>query len=177
MLALVWEVYARALNNPLLFPTFSATVGGAVSSIASGELPRAIAYTLTLLLEGLPARVWCCAALLTALASVSRIGADLLETLTSMFNPLPSIALLPLALIWFGLGDGSVIFVLIHAVLWAVALNTYAGFRAVSPTLRMVGQNYGLSAAGYITRILIPGRVSEHPDRPEGRAGRSPGAR
>ena len=74
-----------------------------------------------------------------------------------MFNPLPSIALLPLALIWFGLGDGSIIFVLIHAVLWAVALNTYSGFRAVSPTLRMVGQNYGLSKIGYVTRILIPG--------------------
>jgi len=97
------------------------------------------------------------AALLTALASVSKIGADLLETLTSMFNPLPSIALLPLALIWFGLGDGSVIFVLVHAVLWSVALNAHAGFRALSPTLRMVGQNYGLSPIGFITRILIPG--------------------
>jgi NitT/TauT family transport system permease protein len=42
-------------------------------------------------------------------------------------------------------------------VLWAVALNTHAGFRAVSPTLRMVGRNYGLSQAGYIARILIPG--------------------
>jgi NitT/TauT family transport system permease protein len=41
-------------------------------------------------------------------------------------------------------------------VLWAVALNTYSGFRAVSPTLRMVGQNYGLSKVGYVTRILIP---------------------
>jgi len=50
-----------------------------------------------------------------------------------------------------------VIFVLIHAVLWAVALNTFAGFRAVSPTWRMVGQNYGLSRVGYIARILIPG--------------------
>ena len=49
------------------------------------------------------------------------------------------------------------IFVLVHAVLWSVALNTYAGFRAVSPTLRMVGRNYGLSRMGYITRILIPG--------------------
>jgi NitT/TauT family transport system permease protein len=73
-----------------------------------------------------------------------------------MFNPLPSIALLPIALIWFGLGDNSVIFVLVHAVLWAVALNTYAGFRGVSSTLRMVGQNYGLSTVGYITRILVP---------------------
>jgi len=73
-----------------------------------------------------------------------------------MFNPLPSIALLPIALIWFGLGDNSVIFVLIHAVLWSVALNTYGGFRSVSPTLKMVGQNYGLSMGGYITRILVP---------------------
>jgi NitT/TauT family transport system permease protein len=96
------------------------------------------------------------AGLLTAFASASRIGADLLESLTAMFNPLPSIALLPLALIWFGLGDGSVIFVLIHAVLWAVALNMHAGFRAVSPTLKMVGQNYGLSKPGYVVRILLP---------------------
>jgi NitT/TauT family transport system permease protein len=47
-----------------------------------------------------------------------------------MFNPLPAIALLPLALLWFGLGDNSLIFVLVHSVLWALALNTYAGFSA-----------------------------------------------
>ena len=49
------------------------------------------------------------------------------------------------------------IFVLIHAVLWSVALNTFAGFRSVSPTWKMVGQNYGLSRISYIARILIPG--------------------
>jgi NitT/TauT family transport system permease protein len=156
VLALAWEGYARVLDNPLLFPTLSATVGALAASSGSGELPRAIAYTLKLLLEGYVLGLFF-AALLTALASLSKIGADLLEMLTAMFNPLPSIALLPLALIWFGLGQGSVIFVLVHAVLWSVALNTHAGFRALSPTLRMVGQNYGLSAAGFITRILIPG--------------------
>jgi NitT/TauT family transport system permease protein len=96
------------------------------------------------------------AGIFTALASVSRVGADLLELLTSMFNPLPSIALLPIALIWFGLGDNSIIFVLIHAVLWSAALNTYAGFRGISPTLKMVGQNYGLSTPSYIMQILVP---------------------
>jgi NitT/TauT family transport system permease protein len=156
ILALLWETYARWLGNPLLFPTFSATVAALFSGIASGELPRAAAYTISLLLKGYVAGLLL-AAMLTALASATRLGADLLETLTAMFNPLPSIALLPLALIWFGLGDGSVIFVLIHAVLWAVALNTYAGFRALSPTLKMVGRNYGLSRFGFIFRILIPG--------------------
>jgi NitT/TauT family transport system permease protein len=156
ILALVWEGYARTLDNPLLFPTLTATVSALLSSMRSGELPRAIAFTLKLLVEGYALGL-VFAALLTAFASMSKIGADLLELLTSMFNPLPSIALLPLALIWFGLGNGSVIFVLVHAVLWSVALNTHAGFRALSPTLRMVGQNYGLSTVGFITRILIPG--------------------
>ena len=156
ILAVLWETYARWLNNPLLFPTFVDTVKAFFSAMASGELPKAASYTIQLLLKGYVAGL-AIAALLTAFAGITRIGADLLETLTSMFNPLPSIALLPLALIWFGLGEGSMIFVLIHAVLWAVALNTYSGFRAVSPTLRMVGQNYGLSKVGYVTRILIPG--------------------
>ena len=60
------------------------------------------------------------------------------ETLTAMFNPLPAIALLPLALLWFGLGIPSLVFVIIHSVLWAVALNTHTGFLSVSETLRMV---------------------------------------
>jgi len=47
-------------------------------------------------------------------------------------------------------------FVMVHSVLWPVALNTHSGFRAVSNTLRMVGQNCGLSGPGYIFRILIP---------------------
>lgn len=156
LLAIVWEAYARRLSNPLLFPTFADTVRAFFSSVHSGELPTAVWYTVQLLLKGYAAGL-ALAALLTAFASASRIGADLLETLTAMFNPLPSIALLPLALIWFGLGDASIIFVLIHAVLWSVALNAHAGFRAVSPTLRMVGQNYGLSRTGYVLRILIPG--------------------
>ena len=155
ILAAVWEAYARWLANPLLFPTFSDTLIALASSITSGRLPRAVGFTLMLLLKGYVAGL-ALAGLLTAFASATRLGADLLEILTSMFNPLPSIALLPIALIWFGLGDNSIIFVLIHAVLWSVALNTYAGFRAVSPTLRMVGQNYGLSTGGYITRILVP---------------------
>jgi sulfonate transport system permease protein len=155
VLAAVWEAYARWLDNSLLLPTFTETVRALGSSISSGQLPRAVSFTLALLLKGYGAGLLL-AGLLTALASVSRVGADLLEVLTSMFNPLPSIALLPVALIWFGLGNGSIIFVLIHAVLWSAALNTYAGFRGVSSTLRMVGQNYGLSTPSYIMRILVP---------------------
>jgi NitT/TauT family transport system permease protein len=155
VLALIWEVYGRFLNNDLLFPTFSATVRAFAEAILSGVLPARAWASIKVLLMGYACGV-VLAALLTALAIMSRIGTDFLETMTSMFNPLPAIALLPLALIWFGLGNGSLIFVLVHSVTWAIALNTHSGFLSVSNTLKMVGRNYGLTGPRYIWKILIP---------------------
>ncbi len=155
LLAGIWQAYAIQLDNSLLFPTFSSTVVALWDSIVQGGLLGKAWYSIRILLIGYAAGL-ALAAALTVLAITTRIGADLLETLTSMFNPLPAIALLPLALIWFGLGYGSIVFVLIHSVLWAVALNTYSGFMSVSLTLRMVGRNYGLSGLGYVSKILIP---------------------
>ena len=155
LLAVVWELYARWLNNPLLFPTFSATLEAFADGVREGTLPIRAWTSIKVLLVGYSVGI-ALAAALTVTAITSRLGTDLLETLTAMFNPLPAIALLPLALIWFGLGAGSIVFVLIHSVLWAVALNTHSGFLAVSNTLRMVGRNYGLRGLGYVARILIP---------------------
>jgi NitT/TauT family transport system permease protein len=155
VIAIAWEVYARWLNNPLLVPTFTATLEALWAGMIGGDLPEKVGNSVLLLLKGYGIGL-ALAMLLTALAMMSRIGNDLLETLTSAFNPLPAIALLPLALIWFGLGDLSIIFVLVHSVLWAVALNTHSGFRSVSNTLRMVGRNYGLKGPRYIAKILIP---------------------
>jgi NitT/TauT family transport system permease protein len=155
VIATGWEIYARRLNNPLLVPTFTATIEAFWAGIANGDIPQKVSNSVQLLLKGYAIGL-ALAMTLTALAIMSRIGTDLLETLTSAFNPLPAIALLPLALIWFGLGDGSIMFVLVHSVLWAVALNTHSGFRSVSNTLRMVGRNYGLRGIGFVAKILVP---------------------
>jgi NitT/TauT family transport system permease protein len=155
VLALIWEIYGRYLNNNLLFPTFSETMSAFLQNISNGILPARAWASIKVLLMGYALGI-VLASLLTTFAIASRIGTDLLETLTSMFNPLPAIALLPLALIWFGLGNGSLVFVLVHSVTWAIALNTHSGFLSVSKTLKMVGRNYGLGGFSYILKILIP---------------------
>ena len=154
-LAVIWQVYATYLDNPLLFPTLSDTLTTMVDRFADGTLPARIWTTLQVLFMGYTIGT-VLAALLTVLAINTRIGTDFLETMTAMFNPLPAIWLLPLALIWFGLGASSLVFVLVHSVLWAVALNTHSGFLGVSRTLRMVGANYGLTGISYVLRILVP---------------------
>ncbi|MCM2453131.1 ABC transporter permease [Agrobacterium vitis] len=155
VLALIWQVYASFLDNPLLFPTLSDTWVTLTDRFADGTLPARIWTTLQVLFMGYTVGT-VLAALLTVLAINTRIGTDFLETMTAMFNPLPAISLLPLALIWFGLGASSLVFVLVHSVLWAVALNTHSGFLGVSRTLRMVGANYGLTGISYVLRILVP---------------------
>ena len=154
-LAALWEIAARVTANELLLPTFTATASAFVEGIASGELIDKTAISLALLLQGYLLGIVAAFAL-TALAVSTRLGRDLLSTLTSMFNPLPAIALLPLALLWFGLGKASLIFVLVHSVLWPLALATYAGFQGVPETLRMGGRNYGLRGLRFVLLILVP---------------------
>jgi len=155
VLLIVWELYARWLNNALLFPTFSETVRVFLHDIGNGVLiDRTFTSLRTLALGyGLGLAL---AALFTTFAVASGVGTRILSTFTAMFNPLPAIALLPLALIWFGLGTPSLVFVIVHSVLWAVALNTLSGFRSVPETLRMSGRNIGLKGARYVGLILMP---------------------
>ena len=155
VLLVVWELYARWLNNALLFPTFSETVRVFVHDVASGVLIDRTLTSLRTLALGYALGL-ALAAVFTTFAVASGVGTRILSTFTAMFNPLPAIALLPLALIWFGLGTPSLVFVIVHSVLWAVALNTLSGFRSVPETLRMSGRNIGLKGARYVGLILMP---------------------
>ena len=154
-LALLWEFLARWQDNDLLLPTFGQTARAFAEGLAGGELLLRARASLVVLLQGYLLGI-VAAFVLTTLAVSTQIGRDLLATLTSMFNPLPAIALLPLALLWFGLGTGSLVFVLVHSVLWPLALATFAGFQAVPETLRMAGRNYGLRGVRYVLLILVP---------------------
>lgn len=155
LLAAVWQGYAVWADNPLMFPSFTETAEAFWAGIVSGGLLGKAWTSLKVLLMGYGIGV-ALAATLAGIAVTTRLGEDLLATLVSMFNPLPAIALLPLALLWFGLGNPSLLFVLVHAVLWPLALNMSSGFSSVAETLRMAGKNYGLRGPRYVALILIP---------------------
>ncbi|URQ80034.1 ABC transporter permease subunit [Xanthomonas oryzae pv. oryzae] len=155
VLVAVWEIAARVIGDDLMLPSALQTARAFYDGLLSGELLRRVGASLRVLAQGYALGVLL-AFVLTALTASTRWGRDVLGTLTAMFNPLPAIALLPLALLWFGLGTGSLVFVLVHSVLWPLALTTCAGFQAVPETLRMAGRNYGLRGPRYVAQLLIP---------------------
>lgn len=155
VLALAWELLARWQGSAFLLPGLSHTARALAAGYASGALADQAGASLLVLLQGYAGGALA-AFLLTALAVSTPAGRDLLATLTSMFNALPAIALLPLALPWFGLGRGSLVFVLVHAVLWPLAASTLAGLQAVPRSLRMAARGYGLRGMPYVLQILLP---------------------
>ena len=101
-------------GNPLLLPTFFDTARAFFAALQEGLIAKAW-VSLGILLQGYAIGV-VLALLLTSLAISFQLGRDLLGLLTAMLNPLPAIALLPVAMLWFGIGEASLIFVLVHAV-------------------------------------------------------------
>jgi len=155
-LVVAWQAYTVILDvEPLMFPTFLFAAERMVVDLFQGDLIWKIWFSVKVLIYGYGAGM-AIAAVLVLWGTSSRIGGDFIAMATAMFNPLPSIAMLPLAMLWFGLGTASLVFVLVHAVLWAVALNTHAGFKNVSQTLRMIGENYGLKGVPFVIKILVP---------------------
>jgi len=151
-----WEMYTRISGvSHFMLPKFSDTAASLFTAVLNENLLIMVWNSLTILITGYAIGLGI-AALLTTAAIMTRFGSDLLSTLTAMLNPLPAIALLPLALLWFGLGAESIVFTLLHSVIWPVALNAHTGFMGVSETQRMVGRNYGLKGLTYVIKLLIP---------------------
>ena len=96
------------------------------------------------------------AAILTTLATWTKIGEDLLVLLTSMLNPLPAVAILPLAMLWFGINTTALVVVIANAVIWPIAINVSQGFRTANPTVVAVGRNIGLRGVRLVWYVLVP---------------------
>ena len=155
-LIVAWELYSRLGDiNELMFPTFSNTAAALYNALVHEGLLINIWNSISLLVMGYAVGIGI-ASVLVVFGVWTRFGSDLLTTLTAMLNPLPAIALLPMAMLWFGLGNAAIVFTLLHSIIWPVALNTHSGFMGVSETQRMVGRNYGLRGLPYIYKILVP---------------------
>jgi NitT/TauT family transport system permease protein len=155
-LLLIWQLVVSTGNySELLLPSLRSIWAALIDSITSGEMGKHTSYSFYLIGQALGIGV-VLAFILTALAMVSPWIADFMKTITTIFHPLPGVALLPIALLWFGIGEKSIIFILVHSIIWPLILNTYTGFRSVSRTQVEVGRNIGLRGLNLVSSVMVP---------------------
>ncbi|MGD0981927.1 MAG: ABC transporter permease, partial [Solirubrobacteraceae bacterium] len=97
-----------------------------------------------------------------ALASgLSRVGERLIDPVMHMFRTMPVLALLPLFILWFGIGEKAKVFLIAWAVIFPIYINTYAGVRSVDPRLVEAGRVLGLRRGGLIRHVILPGALPQ----------------
>lgn len=147
-----WAVTAARLYPSLLLPA-PASVWRALAN--NERLPAQSWQTLRLILMGVGVSIVGGLALATA-SFLDRRARGMVFVVSGLAHPLPGIAILPLALLWFGTGEAPVLLVTIHAALWALALSADSGFRSVNRDLIETAQVYGYQGLGLVALILLP---------------------
>jgi len=149
-----WEVISRAgIFSPFIFPSITGSIIWAIENYV--YILGSAWTTLRLLLISITIST-VVSLIIGGLASISKSIRIIVETFTSIFVPIPSVSLLPFALLWFGLGDKPIIFITSFGAIWIFTLNIINGFTTVNKTLIDVGRNFGLKSWKMVWHVLIP---------------------
>jgi NitT/TauT family transport system permease protein len=151
-----WEAAVKISGvSPIMVPPLESVIASLIGGIRDFTLISSTWATLKNLLIAMGIGLVIAVAL-NMLAFVSIWARETLQTLAAALNPLPAIALLPVAFLWFGAGDASLLFVLVNSVVWAMALNIFTGFSTVPVTLRNVGRIMGLKGLALFRHVYVP---------------------
>jgi sulfonate transport system permease protein len=97
--------------------------------------------------------------LLALLAGLTRWGEAAFDSLVQIKRAIPTLALIPLAILWLGIGDGMKIVLISASVMVPVYINTHAGLRGIDLRYVELAQTVGLSRAEFIRRVALPGAL------------------
>jgi sulfonate transport system permease protein len=93
------------------------------------------------------------------LTGLSRTANRLLDNSIQMVRTIPNLALIPLVIVWFGIGEEAKIFLIAVGVFFPIYLNTYHGIRSVDTGLTEMGKVYGLSPIALFAQVILPGAI------------------
>jgi ABC-type nitrate/sulfonate/bicarbonate transport system permease component len=151
----VWELVRAAGLVPRDFvPSIVSILDAVVDSLSAG-LPDAVRHTLTAWAAGMVLAV-AIGVLLGVAIGLSRTGDAAARVVIDFLRPVPSVALIPVAVLIFGIGLRMQIVLIVFACVWPVLFNVRYGVRSVDPLLVDTARVAGLSRAGVIRRVVLP---------------------
>lgn len=153
---LAWEGVARmGWVAPLYLPAPSAIALEMVRLVRNGTLLRSLDASLMRILWGFALGAG--SGILVGLAiGLSRVAEGALDPLISLLYPIPKIAVLPLFVLWLGIGEASKVAIIATGVFFPLAINTIAGVRQTSPLLVRAAVSLGASRRQVITKVVLP---------------------
>jgi sulfonate transport system permease protein len=158
-LIIVWQLLSQlGLIPTRILPAPTQIVEAAFRLAGTGELTRNIGISLYRALVGFVIGGGI-GLFLGVLNGLSKPAELLLDGSLQMIRNIPHLALIPLVILWFGIGDQARIFLVILGVFFPIYINTFAGIRSIEPNLLEMGRVYGLNRQELFWQIVVPGAL------------------
>lgn len=158
-LLFAWEAGSRlGLIPERTLAAPSAVAVTLFGMLASGELPSNLAVSFGRVLLGLSIGVTAGIAF-ALIAGLSRKGEAAVDPIMQIKRTIPTLALTPLFIVWFGIGETPKVALIAFASMFPVYLNLYSGIRAVDLRLLEGARSFGLSQAELIWHVILPGAL------------------
>ena len=156
---LMWEIFARSgMYSKALTPPLESVLATLLTMLAQGDIWRHAAATLGRVFLGI-AISFVIAVPVGMLMGRFRFCERLTSPLLSIFMPIPSLAWVPLFVLWFGIGDLATLLVVIYAAIAQLIYNVWVGVRAVNPLWIKAAKTMGASRAAIFWRVIWPGAL------------------
>ena len=156
----VWQVVYQMGSFPeLMFPSLGKIFQSLIKGFSRDGLGAMTLYSLSLIAKGLLIGI-VLAFILSGLSIVSKTFYSIYHMVVSLCDLIPGVALLPLAILWMGIGEGTIILIVVHSIIWPMSRSIMDGFRSVPQIYIESGKNMGLGKLGLVTGIYIPASFS-----------------
>jgi NitT/TauT family transport system permease protein len=154
LIAVVWELYGRAVN-PVLLSSPSEIAAAAVEMVADGSLTKAFSESMVVL--GVGSLIGICIGLVVGLAAGRNATlASFVELPLNALYATPTVALIPVIVVWFGFGPTAKTVVVMLFVLFPVLINTMRGVKEVDPGLIEVARSFGSGERRMWVDLILP---------------------
>lgn len=149
-----WLVTASGLVGKVLLPPPPEVVAAMARSIADGSLARHTGISLLRVLEGFVLALVIAVPVGMVMGS-SQVARGLIEPIVELLRPIPPIAMIPLAILWFGIDELSKVLIIAYGAFFPILLNTIAGFQEVDRTHIRAAQTLGASRLQIFRDVVL----------------------
>lgn len=161
ILAVIWEVTSRFSELPeFMFPSFFQVMETIGTGMLSGQILSAIGISLGRLLIGFTIAV-ILGLILGYLIWKYKLIEDTLGFLITALQSIPSIVWFPLAIIWFGLNNYAILFIVTIGATWTVTLSAVSGFKNVPVLYQQVAKTLGSGGYHFLKTVIFPSAVPQ----------------
>lgn len=159
LILVLWEIGSRTgFISPISLPAPSEAAGALADLVETGMLWKHLSASIFRLTVGWSLGTMLGVSVGLAISLSSWVRAGIAPLVAALF-PIPKIALLPLFIVWFGIGEGSKVATILFGTFFPTVIATYSGVDNVDRNLIRMGQSFGLSWLSIVRKIIIPGAL------------------